>query len=154
MLSVDTPVVVIGKPRSSLLEGLIPPRIGRQELEGMPPGNVQSSCVVAQATFDYYDYLRFGQELVRLRDAVAVGGDLILVRPRRGTHDEFFVYRDDEFFVSEFPSIWEADFCHASVRGDDHKLWIHLSQRRSPEKADEIRRRLPWRHLAHVFTFA
>lgn len=147
-------IFIIGKPPSRVLEGFIPDRGIRREFYAVAPENAQASCIVAEASFDYFDYLRFAEDLVRLRDTVAVGGELILARPRRGTRDHFFVYRDDEFFVSEFPAAWEADFAQTSVGSDEQNVWIHLRQRRSPQESSEIRRRLPWGHLGHIFTFA
>ncbi|MGB9692483.1 MAG: radical SAM/SPASM domain-containing protein [Candidatus Sumerlaeaceae bacterium] len=109
--------------------------------------------VLAEASFDYFDYLRFGQEMVKLRDQVVVGGDLILAR-WAGTKDSYFVYRDDDCFRSELPAAFEADFEHVAVGEEAGALFIHAQNRRPPLAADEYRARLPWQHIAHLFTFA
>ena len=109
--------------------------------------------VIADASFDYFDYLRFGEELLALRDRVAVGGELALVR-RPGQRDSYFVYRDDQFFRHEFPAVFEADFERVEVIEDAGHLCLRASGRRPRDDADQRRSQLPWRHLAHAFTFA
>ncbi len=109
--------------------------------------------VVADAQFDFFDYLRFGETMLALRERVAAAGDLVLVR-HPGTRDDYFVYRDDTFFRTEFPAAWEADFEHVEVVEQDGFLLLKAIRRRALEEANPLRAARPWGHLAHVFTYA
>lgn len=131
-------------------------KIARAEFCDLAPDHASDRCaqlVVADASFDCFDYSEFAARLRAVRDRVAVDGDLVWAR-RGSTHDRFFVYRDDEFFRDEFATVWEADFEQASALGDEQIQLLWLRRRRPPEQAEVLRAQLPWAHLAHIFTFA
>jgi MoaA/NifB/PqqE/SkfB family radical SAM enzyme len=145
--------LIVGKLPEALSSRFLPEQETKPQRCAHVPQNGKFDRVVAEARFDYFDFLRFGEELVQLRDCVAPGGELILIR-KRGTTDRFFVYRDDDFFAHEFPAAWQADFQEVMCGGDSQALWIHAKGRRLPEDAEQLRAALPWGHLAHLFTFA
>ncbi len=146
--------LVVGKIPSHILRGLAEESaLTCKSITTIAPEAGPFSRIIADASFDYFDYLRFGEEMTRLRDLLAPGGELVLVRSC-GTSDNFFVYRDDSFFRSEMPRVFEADFEHVTVGEEDGALILRATGRRERKEADDRRARLPWSHLAHLFTFA
>lgn len=109
--------------------------------------------VIADARFDFFRYLEFGEYLLGLRNLVAVGGDLVLVRPVTGVSDEFFCYRTDDFFEKELGEVAAADFESAYFERNRGCLIVTFRRRLEPEEAARRFAGLPPRSLTRLFSF-
>jgi len=155
MSNAITRTLVVGRVPQRILD-----RIGCSDcdvlkLRNLPPEReiCPAERVVVDASFPIFDYLKFAQFLLAVREAVSDGGFLAFVH-RCGVSDSFFVYRDDEFFRNEFAALWEVDFENSErMECDGHIVWL-LRGRRPLGEAEEKRAALPWNHLARLFTFA
>jgi MoaA/NifB/PqqE/SkfB family radical SAM enzyme len=154
MFSAEQAILIVGKVPRRILNETVPAgtRTVRISLPDAAPDPFPQ--VIAEAGFDCFRFLDFANHLVSLRNAVAVGGTLVLVRRIRGIRDGFFCFRDDTFFRDELPAAWEADFGQVSLRESRGCLVLEMRNRHPAEEAARRLDALPHGSRARLFQLA
>jgi MoaA/NifB/PqqE/SkfB family radical SAM enzyme len=110
--------------------------------------------VVADGGFFTMGFLAFAEYLLHLRDALKPGGTLVLIRKPISFHDEFFIYRSDEFFENELPAAAAADFAETCIGSWKKYRTLEMKGRLAPEEAESRRAAQPVDSLVHLFSMA